>query len=123
MKSSPTPPDPYQTANAQTQSNIATGTANQETNMVNQSNAKGSLNYTRTGTNPDGTPIYSQNTTLSAPMQNIFDQSTGLTNSLLGGSAGGALSGQPLDLSYNGTTAALDKLNAARLDPQWAQNT
>lgn len=91
--------------------------------MVNQSGPNASRNYSVTGTNTDGTPIYSQSTTLSAPMQGIYDKATGLTNSLLGGSAGGALSGQPLDLSYNGTTAALDKLNASRLDPQWAQNT
>jgi hypothetical protein len=91
--------------------------------MVNQTNAKGSLNYSQTGTNPDGTPIYSANTTLSAPMQGIFDKSTALTSSLLGGSAGGALSGQPLDLSYDGTASRLDALNKARLDPQWAQNT
>lgn len=123
MKDSPKPPDPYQTAAAQTQSNLATAKATQEGNMVNQSNAKGSLNYSQTGTNPDGTPIYSANTTLSQPMQGIFDKSTALTSSLLGGSAGGALSGKPLDLSYNDTTAALDKLNAARLDPQWAANT
>lgn len=123
MKDSPTPPDPYKTAAAQTQSNIGTATAQQNLNMVNQNNAKGSLAYSQTGTNADGTPIYTANTTLSAPMQGIFDKSTGLVNSLLGGSAGGALSGKPLDLSYNSTTAALDKLNHARLDPQWAQNT
>jgi hypothetical protein len=123
LKDSPTPPDPYKTAAAQSQSNIGTATAQQNLNMVNQNNAKGSLAYSQTGTNADGTPIYTQNTTLSAPMQGIFDKSTALTNSLLGGSAGGALSGKPLDLSYNGTTAALDKLNHARLDPQWAQNT
>ena len=123
MKDSPAPPDPYQTANAQTQSNLATAKATQELNMVNQNNAKGSLNYVQTGTNADGTPIYSANTTLSAPMQGIFDKSTALASALLGGSAGGALSGKPLDLSYNGTTAALDALNKQRLDPQWAQAT
>lgn len=123
MKDSPQAPDPYATAAAQTSSNLATAKASQESNMINQSNAKGSLNYTQTGTNPDGTPIYSQNTTLSAPQQGIFDKATGLTNALLSGSAGGALSGKPLDLSYNGTTAALDALNKQRLDPQWAQNT
>lgn len=123
MQDSPQAPNPYATANAQTQSNLATAKATQEGNMINQSNAKGSLNYSQTGTNPDGTPIYSANTSLSTPMQGIFDKSTALTSSLLGGSAGGALSGKPLDLSYNGTTAALDKLNAARLDPQWAHNS
>jgi hypothetical protein len=123
MHDAPTPPDPYVTANAQTASNLATAKATQEANMVNQTNAKGSLNYSQTGTNPDGTPIYSANTTLSAPMQGIFDKATGLTSSLLGGSAGGALSGKPLDLSYDGTASRLDALNHARLDPQWAQNT
>lgn len=123
MHDAPTPPDPFATAAAQSKSNIATATAQQGMNMVNQNNAKGSLNYSQTGTNPDGTPSYTANTTLSQPMQGIFDKSTALTSSLLGGSAGGALSGKPLDLSYNGTTAALDKLNAARLDPQWAHNT
>lgn len=91
-------------------------------NMVDQSNPFGSLKYTQSGTNPDGTPKYQADTTLSAPMQGIFDKSTGIGNSLLSSGAGG-LSGKGLDLSYNATTAALDKLNAARLDPQWAQNS
>lgn len=121
MKSSPTPPDPYATAAAQTQSNIATGTANQETNMVNQSNPTGSLQYSQTGTNPDGTPIYSANTTLSAPMQNIYNGATTAAGNLANSGAG-ALGGGGVDLSYNGTTAALDALNKTRLDPQWAQN-
>jgi hypothetical protein len=122
MQDSPTPPDPFQTAAAQTKSNIGTATAQQNMNMVDQSNPYGSLKYTQTGTNPDGTPKYSADTTLSAPMQGIFDKSTGVGNALLSSGAG-ALSGKGLDLSYNGTTAALDKLNAARLDPQWAHNT
>lgn len=90
--------------------------------MVNQTNPFGSLNYSQTGTNPDGTPQYSANTTLSAPFQGILDKSTGAANSLLSSGAG-ALGGKGLDLSYNGTTAALDALNKSRLDPQWAQNT
>lgn len=122
MQDSPTPPDPYALADTQSKSNIATATANQNLNMVNQSNPYGSLKYSQTGTNPDGTPKYSADTTLSAPMQGIFDKSTGVANTLLSSGAGG-LSGKGLDLSYNGTTAALDKLNHARLDPQWAQNT
>jgi hypothetical protein len=122
MQDAPTPPDPYQTAAAQSKSNIGTATAQQNLNMVDQTNPYGSLNYTQTGTNPDGTPKYSAATTLSAPMQGIFDQSTDLGNALLSSGAG-ALGGKGLDLSYNGTTAALDSLNRARLDPQWAQNT
>lgn len=90
--------------------------------MVDQTNPYGSLKYTQSGTNPDGTPKFSAATTLSAPMQGIFDKSTGIGNALLSSGAG-ALGGKGLDLSYNGTTAALDSLNRARLDPQWAQNT
>lgn len=123
MKDAPAPPNPYTTADAQTKSNLATAKATQEMNMINQSNAKGSLKYSQTGTNEDGTPIYSATTTLSEPMQGIFDKSTALVNSLLGGSAGGALSGKPLDLSYDATAAKLDALNKARLDPQWQHNT
>lgn len=122
MQDSPKAPDPYQTANAQTQSNLATSTAQQRMNMVDQSNPYGSLNYSETGTNPDGSPKFSASTSLSAPMQGMFDKSTGFVNNLLTNGSG-ALSGKPLDLSYNATTAALDKLNAARLDPQWAHNT
>jgi hypothetical protein len=122
LKDSPTPPDPYQTAQAQTQSNIATAGANQRVNMVNQSNPFGSLNYSQTGTNADGTPIFSANTTQSAPMASIFNGASGAAGSLANSGAG-ALGGKGLDLSYNGTTAALDKLNHARLDPQWQQNS
>ena len=122
MQDAPTPPDPYATAAAQSKSNVATAQAQQGMNMVDQSNPFGSLNYTQSGTNPGGTPKYSAATTLSAPMQGIFDKSTGLGNALLSSGAG-ALGGKGLDLSYNGTTAALDSLNHARLDPQWAQNT
>jgi hypothetical protein len=122
VKDSPTPPDPYATAAAQSKQNIATATAQQGMNMTDQSNPLGSLKYTQSGTNPDGTPKYSADTTLSAPMQGIFDKSTGAANALLGSGAG-ALGGKGLDLSYNATTAALDKLNQARLDPQWKQNS
>jgi hypothetical protein len=46
----PTPPNPYQTAAAQTGTNVATGVANAFLNNVNQSNPQGSLNYDVSGT-------------------------------------------------------------------------
>jgi hypothetical protein len=129
MHDAPTPPDPYQTAQAQTQSNLATAKANQEANMINQTNPYGSLTYTQTGTNPDGTPKYSATTALNPTQQALLDQSNanksaalGVANKFVTGGQG-VFSGQGPDLSYNGTAAALDKLNHARLDPQWAQNT
>lgn len=84
MSSSPTPPTP---ANAQTvtaqqqQYNTQAGEQSQEGSMVNQNNAYGSLNYTQTGTSPDGTPIYSANTTLSAPEQGLFNTGVGTQQS------------------------------------------
>lgn len=125
----PQAPDPYATAAAQTKSNVATATAQQNMNMVDQNNPYGSLKYTQTGTNADGTPKYQADTSLTGTGQQLFDASNnlklgqqGIANQLLN-SGQGAFSGKPVDLSYNGTTAALDKLNAARLDPQWQQNS
>lgn len=129
MNSAPSPPDPYQTAAAQSKSNIATAQAQQGMNMVDQTNPYGSLNYSQSGTNPDGTPKYTATTTLSPAQQALLNQSNtnkglagGIANQFLTGGQG-AFSGKGPDLSYNGTTAALDALNRSRLDPQWAQNT
>lgn len=125
----PKAPDPYQTAAAQTASNKATAQTQQELNMVDQNNPYGSLKYSQTGTNPDGTPKFQADTSLTGSGQQLFDAGNtlklgqqGVASQLLH-SGQGAFSGQPVDLSYNGTTAALDSLNHARLDPQWAQNS
>lgn len=69
----PQAPDPGQTAQAQTQSNIQTATANAALNRVNQSTPYGSSTYNITGTNPDGTPEYTQTTSLSPSEQNLFN--------------------------------------------------
>ena len=84
LGSAPKAPDPTQTAAAQTKSNIDTANSTAELNRINQSNPYGTSTYSITGTNPDGTPIYTQSTQLSAPQQQIFDaqqqQDLGLTN-------------------------------------------
>lgn len=46
----PTPPNPYQTAAAQTGTNVSTGVANAFLNNVNQNTPEGSLRYDVTGT-------------------------------------------------------------------------
>src|SRR4029078_9498463 len=46
----PTPPNPYQTAAAQTGTNVSTGVANAFLNNVNQNTPQGSLRYDVTGT-------------------------------------------------------------------------
>lgn len=124
----PKAPDPFATAAAQTQSNLATTKAQQETGMVNQNNPYGSLNYNQTGTNPDGTAQYTADTTLNGTGQQLLDASnqnklqTGALASNLLSSKTGALSGTPLDLSWGATQANLDKLNQNTLDPQWQHN-
>ncbi|WP_375764237.1 hypothetical protein ACE10X_13220 [Bradyrhizobium sp. Pha-3] len=151
MKSSPTPPDPYQTANAQTASNLATAAQQNQYNiqnaatqnqynrtnaldaqrasMVDQTNPYGTTRYSQTGTSADGTPTYGVTTTLNPDSQRLFDQSNALRSGQLGiasqllNSGQGAFSGRGPDLSYNGTTAALDALNHARLDPYWQQQS
>lgn len=125
----PTPPDPYATAKAQGDQNIKTATAQQNINMVDQNNPYGSLKYTQTGTNQDGTPKYLANTSLSDVGQRLFDTENntklgvGDVASKLLHSNQGALSGNPLDLSYGATEAKLNELNRHTLDPQWQERT
>lgn len=125
----PQAPDPYKTADAQTASNKQTAITQQELGQTNQTNPYGSLTYSQTGTNPDGTPKSTATTTLNPQTQALFDQYLGLQGSSgkaaqgLIDSGAGALGGKGLDLSYDGTASSLDALNRARLDPQWSQNT
>src|SRR5579872_5815319 len=80
LGSSPSPPvvsDPNVTATQQQGLNTKAGEASQAGSMVNQNTAYGSLNYTQTGTSPDGTPIYTANTSLSPAQQQLLTQLTG----------------------------------------------
>lgn len=77
----PTPPDPYQTANAQAGMNRDTAITQAQLNQTDQFNPWGSVTYERTGTdsfvdsqgNVIETPQYAQTTTLSPEQQAIFD--------------------------------------------------
>jgi hypothetical protein len=88
----PSAPNPATTTQQQTQSNQQTAITQSELGHVNQTNPYGSLTYQQTGTNPDGTPIYSSNTTLSAPEQAILGQTQ--TNQLQAGQQQQNLMGQ-----------------------------
>lgn len=70
--SAPAPPDPVATAAAQTKSNIQTADANASLNRVDQNTPYGSSTYT-VGTNPDGSPKYTQNVTLSPAQQGLLN--------------------------------------------------
>lgn len=71
--SPPKAPDPTVVAQAQTGSNLATATAQSELNNINQTTPYGSSTYSQNGTYADGTPIWSQQTTLSPAQQNLLD--------------------------------------------------
>lgn len=127
MKSSSPPPapDPVKTAEAQTKSNKETAIANAHLNRVNQSTPWGSSTWNISGYNEDGTPRYEQTTSLSEPVQGLFDKWFSSQNQL-GDIAQGQLGqlsshfSQPFDLG----TAAGDKiweLQRARLDPTFDQ--
>lgn len=95
----PTPPSPdagiasgQKVASGQQTYNTNAGESSQAGSMVNQNNAYGSLNYTQTGVGPNGTPIYTANTSLSPQQQQLFDQFMG-TKGTAGSQAGSLLSG------------------------------
>lgn len=100
----PSAPDPTATAQAQTSSNLATATANANLNRVDQYTPLGSSTYQVNGTNPDGTPKYSQTTDMSAPIKGIFDsqvanqqQQQNISTNLLGNVA--SQYSKPIDTS------------------------
>ncbi len=92
MVSTPAPPDPWQTAQAQSQWNNTTAQTQQALNMVDQTTPWGSSTYTQNGTQTiigaDGKPIqvprYSQTTTLSPEQQAIFEQTQQAQGNLAG---------------------------------------
>ena len=121
----PAPPDPKVVAEAQTKSNKETAIANAYLNRVDQTSPFGTSTYQVTGTNPDGTPKFSQSTQFSEPVQGLFDSniamSQGLANIGQGQIAG--LQQQyanPLDLNTEAENR-IAQLQAARLDPELAR--
>lgn len=92
----PTPPDPRETAAAQTGSNVSTGIANQLIGMVDQVGPNGSMTYDQTGsssfTDPSTgqtyeIPRFTQTTALSDDQQALYDQNNA-TSLALGSFAG-----------------------------------
>lgn len=86
----PTPPDPYETAGAQTQQNFFTGLMNQSFGTTDQTTPFGSLTYNKSGTEqitgPDGTvynvPRYSANVSLSPEAQQAVDANIGASHNM-----------------------------------------
>jgi hypothetical protein len=136
----PTPPNPYTTANAQTQSNTQTAITQALLNMVNQKDAYGStLNYSKSGSYTIKEPVYDKNgritsyrdvaipqftatTTLSPEQQALLGQTQQfdkLTNEIAlnqGGRIKDVLS-EPINLSNDAVESRLMELGRKRLDP------
>lgn len=77
MVSTPEAPDPVETANAQADMNIETAIAQANLNAVDYVTPYGTIITTQTGTWSDGTPKYTQTTTLGDAQQAILDQTEG----------------------------------------------
>lgn len=122
---SPAVPNPSDTINQQSAANKDTAIAQSNLNQVNQVTPTGSLTYSTTGTNPDGTPIRTATTALSPAQQAILDKQT-TTNSNIGDIAVsesqklGGLLASPFDAN-KATEDNLDNLASARLDPALAR--
>lgn len=127
----PTPPNPQQTAAAQTGSNVSTAIAQQQLNAVNQNGPTGSVTYEQNGTyeftDPSTgqkytLPKMTQNTTLSAGQQQIFDALQGANQNLAttaknqSGRLDSLLS-EPFSLDNEATEGRLLELASKRLDP------
>jgi len=123
--SAPQAPDPIATAGAQTASNQQTATTQAQLNAVNQVGPQGSLTYTQDKW-PDGTPKFTQTTTLSPDQQALYNtgaktqQNLANTAQTQSQRLDGLLS-TPFSLDNDATEARLMELGSKRLDPQLAQ--
>ena len=129
--SPPKPPDPVETAAAQTGTNIGTAVAQANLNNVNQVTPYGNLTYDQTGmyehTDPlsgdiHNIPQFTATQTLSPEQQGLLEQSQefdkqfnqiGLDQTQKIGN----LLSSPVDLSNEATEARLMELGRSRLDP------
>ncbi len=123
--SPPKAPDPQVVAEAQTKSNKETAVANAYLNRIDQTSPFGTNTYQVTGTNPDGTPKFSQSTQFSQPVQGLFDNYMSMTQGM-GDIGNMQLAGlqqqyaQPLNLNTE-TENRIAALRSARLDPELAR--
>ena len=129
--SPPRPPDPKETAAAQTGTNVATAIANANLGNVNQVNPYGTLTYDQTGsssfTDPStgqtyDIPQFTQTQTFSPEQQQLYDTGVGTQQNLanLAQDQSSFLQdymAQPFDGSFDATEQRLLELGRKRLDP------
>lgn len=127
----PKVPDPNVTAANQQALNTAAGKESQQGSMVNQNNAYGSLNYQQTGTSPDGTPLYTANTSFSPQQQQLLDILQGTKTAagnqgqalLTGANYGAQSPGDVIGNSTSGLTQAAMAKEVGYLNPYFTQQT
>lgn len=128
MGKAPSPPDPYQTAAAQTQSNQQTAAYNAALNRVSTYTPYGNMVYSQTGTDTSGAPTWRSDITLAPEAQQQLDNQLKQNNQLsqlgftLGNQAAAAIN-QPYSDAATSRDAAANayyKRQTAYLDPQYA---
>lgn len=123
--SSPSPPDPTATSDAQQAYNTKAAQTQNQTNSYNQGSAFGSINYVPDPTSPSG---YSVQTSYSAPEQKLFNTYTG-TQGAFGSaapdlvSAGAANLTAPANLDNSAVTKQLDDWQSAYQQPIFDQQS
>jgi hypothetical protein len=123
----PTPPDPYATAAAQTQSNHDTASYNAALNRVSQYTPYGNNVYSQTGTDTSGAPTYRSDITLAPQAQQQLDNQLKQNNQLsqLGFTLGNQV-GEAINKPYSDGATSRDAAQNAYyaretgfLDPQF----
>lgn len=126
----PAPPDPYQTANAQTQTNRQSAEYNAALNRINTYSPLGSQEYSVTGRDPaTGAPTYRQDINLTPEAQQLYDQELqqnlqfgNLANDAMGrvgDAVGSPFSFGGVEDLRNQSQDALYSRNTEYLDPQF----
>lgn len=129
-KDDPPPPPDYTAAARETAAgNLAAAQAAAAANRVNQITPYGNLNYTQTGTDASGNPMWTATQTLAPAQQKIAEQQAGLSSGLLSTAqqgldyAGNLLAKPGIDMSklpstgFNPGQSYQDAM-MARLSPQ-----
>jgi hypothetical protein len=93
---------------------VSTTAQQNELNRTNQSGPFGSLTYNQTGTNPDGTPIYTANASLSPQEQGLYSQI---------GQANPALDPNNLESQFTQQQGHAYDASMSYLQPQFDQQT
>jgi len=110
----PPPPDYTAAAKETAAGNLAAAQAAAAANRVNQITPYGNLNYTQTGTDASGNPMWTATQTLAPAQQKILEQQAGLSSGLLNTAQSG--------LDYAGSLLAkpgidMSKLPSTGFDP------